>query len=86
MPVSCEVLLGLAAQIFGVARAKRVDRGAKTLGGLAALVGGFAVVTDSAAMALGREAVVPSPLAGGSGVLATGLLALCLPRRPDDPA
>lgn len=72
---AAKILLGLAALIFGVARIKA---GAKLLGGATAAVGLVAILANWAVMALGRDSIIPSPLAGGSGVIATVLLALCL--------
>jgi hypothetical protein len=72
---AAKILLGLAALIFGVAR---MNAGAKLLGGAAALVGVVAMASNFAVMALGRDSIVPAPLAGASGVIATVLLALCL--------
>lgn len=72
---AAKILLGLAALIFGVAK---MNAGAKLLGGSAALVGVVAMASNFAVMALGRDSIVPAPLAGASGVIATVLLALCL--------
>ncbi|MCK0127431.1 thiamine biosynthesis protein ThiC [Erythrobacter sp. F6033] len=72
---AAKVLLALAAIVFGLAK---LNDGAKALGGLTALVGAVAFVTNALSMALGREFSGELPLAGGSGVLATVLLALCL--------
>lgn len=72
---AAKILLGLAALVFGMA--KMAD-GAKALGGLTALVGVVAMVSNALSMAMGRDVLGELPLAGGSGVLATILLALCL--------
>ncbi len=51
----------------------------KALGVVGAVIGLFALVTNTASMAAGRGVFGPDlPLAGGSGVLATVLLAVCL--------
>lgn len=72
---AAKILLGLAALIFGVAR---MNTGAKLLGGSAATAGVVAMAANTGVMALGRDSFIPSPLAGGSGVIATVLLAVCL--------
>lgn len=72
---AAKILLGLAAIEFGRAR---MTAGGKTLGGLTMLVGAVAFLANTMVMMFGREGVVPSPLAGGTGVLATLLLAVCL--------
>jgi len=74
---AAKILLGLAALVFGMAK---MNAGSKALGGLTALVGTIAFVTNTLVMMLGRtdlpQAVTAG--AGGSGVLATLLLAICL--------
>lgn len=72
---AAKILLGLAAVEFGMAKMKA---GGKALGGLTALVGVVAFVANTLVMMFGLEGFLPSPVAGGSGVLATLLLALCL--------
>ncbi len=72
---AAKILLGLAALEFGMAKIKA---GGKALGGLTALVGAVAIVANTLVMMFGLNGFVPSPIAGGSGVLATLLLALCL--------
>lgn len=72
---AAKLLLGLAAVVFGMAK---LNAGAKVLGGLTALAGAVALFSNSAVIVLGRDGFVPSPVAGGSGVVATLLLALCL--------
>jgi hypothetical protein len=72
---AAKVLLGLAAIVFGVAKMKA---GGKLLGGLTALVGLVAFVANTLVMMFGLNGFLPSPIAGGSGVLATLLLAICL--------
>lgn len=72
---AAKVLLALAAIVFGSAR---MSSGGKVLGGLTALVGAVALVSNALSMALGRDFSGELPIAGGTGVLATLLLALCL--------
>ncbi|MEC7257527.1 MAG: thiamine biosynthesis protein ThiC, partial [Pseudomonadota bacterium] len=72
---AAKILLGLAAIVFGMAKMKA---GGKLLGGAAALVGVIALVAKALVMMFGLDGFVPSPVAGGSGVVATLLLALCL--------
>ena len=72
---AAKILLGLAALVFGMARMKA---GGKLLGGLTALVGVVAFVANTLVMMFGLNGFLPSPIAGGSGVAATLLLALCL--------
>lgn len=72
---AAKILLGLAAVEFGMARMKA---GGKALGGLTALVGAVAFVANTLVMMFGLNGFVPSPVAGGSGVVATLLLAVCL--------
>ena len=72
---AAKILLGLAAVEFGMAKMKA---GGKALGGLTALVGAVAFVANTLVMMFGLNGFVPSPVAGGSGVVATLLLALCL--------
>lgn len=78
---AAKVLLALAAIVFGLAWMKA---GGKALGGLTAAVGLVALVSNTLSMALGRPALGELPLAGGSGVLATVLLAVCLFALPAD--
>lgn len=72
---AAKILLGLAAIVFGMAKLKA---GGKALGGATVLVGAVAFVANTLVMMFGLNGVVPSPIAGGSGVLATLLLAICL--------
>ena len=72
---AAKLLLGFAALIFGMAK---MTEGARALGGLTALVGVVAMLANAILITFGRDAFLPSPVAGGSGVLATLLLALCL--------
>ncbi len=72
---SAKILLGLAALVFGIAK---MSSGAKTLGGLAALAGVVAMSTNAFLIVFGRDTFLPTAVGGGSGLLATLLLALCL--------
>ena len=72
---AAKAMLAFAAIIFGMAK---LAEGAKALGGLTAAVGAIAFVTNILSMAMGRDWSGELPLAGGSGVLATVLLAVCL--------
>ncbi len=72
---AAKILLGLAAIVFGMAKLKA---GGKLLGGLTALVGLVAFVANTLVMMFGLNGFLPSPIAGGSGVLATLLLTICL--------
>lgn len=72
---AAKVLLALAAIVFGMAKMKA---GGKALGGLTVLVGGIAFVANTLVMMFGLQGFLPPPVAGGSGVVATLLLAICL--------
>lgn len=72
---AAKILLGLAAVVFGMAK---MSEGRKVLGGAAVLVGAVAFVANTFVMMFGLQGFLPSPVAGGSGVLATLLLSLCL--------
>lgn len=72
---AAKILLGLAAIVFGMAK---MSEGRKALGGVTVLVGAVAFVANTLVMMFGLEGFLPSPVAGGSGVLATFLLAICL--------
>lgn len=72
---AAKVLLALALIVFGLAR---LNVGSKLLGGASAAIGFIALVSNTASMAAGRDVFGELPLAGGSGVLATILLAICL--------
>jgi len=72
---AAKVLLALAAIVFG---ADRLVAGSRLLGGASVAVGVIALVSNAASMAAGRDVFGELPLAGGSGVLATVLLAVCL--------
>ena len=78
---AAKILLGLAAIVFGMAKSKE---GGKLLGGLTVLVGAIAFVANTLVMMFGLEGFLPSPVAGGSGVVATLLLAICLFSLKDD--
>ncbi|MEL6529134.1 MAG: thiamine biosynthesis protein ThiC [Pseudomonadota bacterium] len=72
---AAKILLGLAALVFGMAC---LQSGGKVIGGLTAFVGVIAMVANTLSMAAGRDVLGDIPLAGGSGVAATLLLAVCL--------
>ena len=72
---AAKLLLGLAAIVFGMAK---MNAGSKALGGLTALVGVVALVANAMLIVFGRDGFLPSSVAGGSGVVATLLLALCV--------
>lgn len=72
---AAKILLGLAALVFGLGKLKT---GNKALGGLTALVGAVALVANTLVMMFGLNGFLPTPIAGGSGVLATLLIAICL--------
>ncbi len=72
---AAKILLALAAIVFGFAK---MGEGGKILGGAAVLVGAVAFVANTLVMMFGLQSFLPSPVAGGSGVLATLLLAICL--------
>ncbi|MEL6726181.1 MAG: thiamine biosynthesis protein ThiC [Pseudomonadota bacterium] len=72
---AAKILLGLAALVFGLAK---MGDGGKLLGGLTALVGVVAFIANTLVMMFGLQSFLPSPVAGGSGVVATLLLAICL--------
>ncbi len=72
---AAKILLGLAALVFGMAK---MAEGGKALGGLTALAGAVALSANALLIVFGREAFLPSAVGGGSGAVATLLLALCL--------
>ncbi len=72
---AAKILLGLAAVVFGMAK---LSEGGKVLGLATAGIGALAMVANTMSMAVGRDVLGEIPLAGGSGVLATVLLAVCL--------
>lgn len=72
---AAKVLLALAAIVFGMAC---LQAGGKVIGRLTALVGAIALVANTLSMAMGRGFSGELPIAGGTGVLATLLLAVCL--------
>ena len=72
---AAKILIGLAAVVFGMASS---NEGRKLLGGLTTLVGAVAIVANAIVLILGIRGGFPSPIAGGSGVAATLLLAICL--------
>lgn len=72
---AAKIMLGLAALVAGLTLA---GRGSKLLGGATALAGIVALLTNALSLAGGTDIFGQLPLAGGSGVLATLLLALSL--------
>lgn len=78
---AAKALLALAAIVFGLAR---MTAGGKALGGLTAAVGVVALGANALSLAAGRDVLGDLPLAGGSGVLATLLLAVSLFALPAD--
>jgi hypothetical protein len=72
---AAKLLLGFAALVAGLAL---MARGGKLLGGLTALVGGLAMIANGGKIIAGGDLIAGAPLAGGTGVLATLLLAVCL--------
>jgi hypothetical protein len=74
---AAKLLLGLAALVAGLSL---MARGSKLLGGAAALVGGLAMIANGGKIIAGGDLITGVPLAGGTGVLATLLLAVCLLR------
>ena len=72
---AAKVLLALAAIVFGMGK---MNAGSKALGGLTAAVGAVALISNALSLAMGRDFSGELPIAGGSGVLATILLAVCL--------
>ena len=72
---AAKVLLALALVVLGTARRQA---GSPLLGGISVAVGLVALVANTASMAAGRDVFGELPLAGGSGVIATVLLAVCI--------
>ena len=72
---AAKMLLALALIVLGLSR---LGAGSKLLGGASALVGVLAFIANALSMTMGREFAGELPLAGGLGVLATVLLAVCL--------
>jgi len=73
---AAKILLGLAAVVIGLSK---LGSSSKALGGLTVLVGLIAFITNAVVMMFGiNNGFIPRPLAGGTGVLATLLLAICL--------
>lgn len=72
---AAKLMLGFAALLAGLSR---MSAGAKLLGGATALVGGIAMLANGLAVAGASDLFGKLPLAGGSGVLATLLLGVCL--------
>ncbi|AWW75697.1 thiamine biosynthesis protein ThiC [Erythrobacter sp. KY5] len=72
---AAKVLIALAAVVFGLGQ---MSAGSKAVGGLTAIVGAVALVSNALSAAMGRDFAGGLPIAGGSGVAATVLLAVCL--------
>lgn len=72
---AAKLLLGMAAVVFGFAL---IAQGSKILGRSSVGIGAIAFVSNIIVMMFGIKGFLPSPVAGGSGVLATILLAICL--------
>jgi len=72
---AAKLLLAFAALLVGLAR---LSEGSKLLGGATALVGGLAMLANGLAVVGASDLFGKLPLAGGSGVLATLLLAVAL--------
>ena len=72
---SANVLLGLAAIVFGLA--KWAERG-RAIGAITTVFGIIALTTNTVVMMFGFQGLLPSPVAGASGVVAMVLLAVCL--------
>ena len=80
---AAKVLLALALLVIGL---EISGAGSALLGRASALVGLVALVSNSASMAAGRDVFGELPLAGGSGVIATILLGVCILTLRDDNA
>jgi hypothetical protein len=72
---AAKLMLGLAALVVGMSL---LARGGKLLGGASALVGVLAMIANGGKIIAGGDLIAGVPLAGGTGVLATLLLAVCL--------
>lgn len=72
---AAKMLLALALVVLAL---DKLSTGSKLLGGASTLVGVVALVSNAVSMAAGRKVFGDLPLAGGSGVLATVLLAVCV--------
>lgn len=72
---AAKVLLALALIVAGL---DKLASGARALGAASAIIGVVALVSNALSTALGRDFSGDLPIAGGSGVLATVLLAVCL--------
>ena len=77
---AAKILLALALLVLGLAR---LGAGSTLLGGASAAVAAVALIANTASMGAGRDVFGELPLAGGSGVLATVLLGICLLSLPD---
>lgn len=80
---AAKVLLALALLVIGL---EISGAGSALLGRASAFIGLVALVSNSASMAAGRDVFGELPLAGGSGVIATILLGVCILTLRDDNA
>ncbi|WP_252258734.1 thiamine biosynthesis protein ThiC [Erythrobacter aurantius] len=80
---AAKLLLALALIVFALAR---LGGGSRLLGWFGLVVGCVAAIANALSMALGRDFAGELPIAGGSGVLATMLLAICLFSLPREEA
>ncbi|MEM7457826.1 MAG: thiamine biosynthesis protein ThiC [Pseudomonadota bacterium] len=72
---AANVLLGLAAIAFGLAKWAEHSR---AIGAMTTGAGIIALTTNAVVMMFGFQGILPSPVAGSSGVLATVLVVTCL--------
>ena len=72
---AAKILLAMAAVVFGMGM---IGKGKKLFGRAAVTIGAIAFVANAIVLMFGLKGFLPSPVAGGSGVLATFLLAFCL--------
>ncbi|MEM1403203.1 MAG: thiamine biosynthesis protein ThiC [Pseudomonadota bacterium] len=80
---AAKVLLALAVLVIGL---EISGAGSALLGRASALVGLIALVSNAASMGAGRDVFGELPLAGGSGVIATILLGICILTLRDESA
>lgn len=69
------ILLGLAAVVFGTAKSRA---GGGCVGRATSIVGGLAILANALVMIFGFQGAIPSPVGGATGVLASVLVGLCL--------
>ncbi len=70
---AAKIALSLAVVIFGMAK---IQDGGIVMGRIAVGLGAFAILANALMMNFGLDGFLPSPVAGGTGVLATILLAI----------